>query len=211
MDLREIVEWFSKAPLWLKADVVIVQLAALFTAVKVLRPGVEWLIRACRKLVEWADIEDRWNWVRHKPSVRLRAEPELCWQGTGGGSRQRVIATVDLDLLGNDLSVTNVSLEDMQMWIWHGRGKRRARIKLTNLAVNYGDKNVSMVKERLVRSVTLEGWYNKAIPESYVDLDRAFKWRIGGVRAQVFGAKSRALAGFGGTRGDLRIVRRGTD
>ena len=195
----DIIELFKGRPFWLQVYLVVIQLGALIPVFKGLPFFFRWLSHMVRAMCKWLDIEGRYIWFRYNPTVTMTKKPTISiTKRAGADYRRKVTAIINLQFKGNDIKLSDITLEDLRMSIWQGWSKRKARVRLNHTFQNYSDKSFKLTKEGVRKEIALEGFSNTNIPESDIDLSKPFKWRVEGIIGKVFGAHSRLLPRFKG-------------
>lgn len=195
----DIIELFKGSPFWLQVYLVVIQLGALIPVFKVLLPFFRWLSHMVRAMCKWLDIEGRCIWFRYKPTVTMTKKPTISIADiVGDDERRKATAIINLQFKGNDSGVSEITLEDFRMLIWQGRSKRRVKIILHHTFQNYSDKIIKLTKEYISKEIELVSFIKRDTPESNIDFNKPYKWKVEGIRGWVFGTHSRFLPCFKG-------------
>ncbi len=195
----DFIELFKGSPIWLQVYLAVIQLGALIPFFKVLSLFFRWLSHMVRTMYKWLDIEGRYIWFLYKPTVTMTKKPTISMANiVGDDERRKVTTTINLQFKGNDSRVSEITLEDLRMLIWQGWSKRRRRVILNHTFQNYFDKNFKLTKERISKEIELEGFSRRDTPESDLDFNNPYRWKVEGIRGRVFGTHSKFLPCFKG-------------
>lgn len=197
---------FKDSPIWVKVDLAVVHLAAVYTALTVFVPGIRWcgmtLARWCRRLREHV------IWVRQRPSIELVEGPSAI--EVRRTSEESVVwcSRFKVRARSRDAAYpTHFSFRNAKLSLLQGRG---ARMKTTDLAVDYAKLPASVYLEPIGREGSVwEGivnvqaiLVNQEVPWA-VNLKRPHRWRVYNISAQVHPLSLRYLKHFGGSRNGL--------
>jgi len=197
MDFKDLLQILEQSPLWFKANLVIVQAATLYTAFKVLLPFFRQSVRRAKMCWCYLAPADRMIWFLYKPTIKMINKPTISIANIAGDIERRKITTIiNLQFKGNDRKSSDITLEDLRMSIWQGRGKRRMKIILHHTFQAYSDKVFKLTKECVSKEIELEGFININIPESDIDFNKPYTWKVEGIRGKVFGTHSKFLRSF---------------
>ena len=84
------------------------------------------------------------------------------------------------------------------MVIWQGWSKRRVKIILDHTFQNYSDKIFKLTRECISKEIELECFIRIDMPETDIDFNKPYKWKVEGIRGWVFGTPSKFLPCFKG-------------
>ena len=200
----DIIEIWENSPVWFKVDLVIIHIASVYTAIRILLPAIKWVNREVKSMFKWFDPEGRIIWLRFKPKISLLKKPILS-VSSESGDRKKWTIQIFLLLKGNDIKNSEITLTDFYILIEQGWGKRKIRIKLKPIFSNYHDETILLREGQIEKKIVLDNFTKPDIPESDIDLNKSFKWKAVGIRGRVFGTHSRFISSFRGQKDDIQI------
>lgn len=126
MDVITLIETLKNAPLWLKIDIVVIQLATFYTAVKAFIPVFRWISEKIKNLQLSQRVQTAYYLCFRKPKVRFVKKPSIMKVGESGGIG--FTSAYSLNFQNRDTENVLIDLNHY-MLIMQGFGLRKKRIR----------------------------------------------------------------------------------
>jgi len=199
---------FKESSNWIKADVVIVNIATLIVSImvfKVFWPSLWWCYMRLKSTIN--RIRDCLIWVGNRPSIELLEAPSSIEVQMGKDS-QIWSAQFKIKLQSRDSSnPVNISFNDMKLRLTQGWGKRG---KHTDLTIEGSGKVELKPKGHPGSMYDATFCVKRTLTHSdvfwHVNLQQPYKWKICDINTNVYPLTLRELRRIGGKGHEQRSL-----
>lgn len=191
----DLVEIFNKAPLWLKVDLVIIQLASLYAALRALRPVGRIMMKSIVMTKHFIQqILEQITWCLYHPVVRLSQYPTRIEKVSTSESEVVYNASFQIEVTSRDNEDTHIMLSTVSLTAKQGSGIRLKELSLSRDARKTEAHFV--IKPNLTSIIIVYVKNNQYSPDwkTSVDLGKKYNWKIKGIGISIQPAISKSIS-----------------
>jgi hypothetical protein len=192
---------FKDSPLWFQIIFVILQVAALHSAVTSLLPAIwKWCLMIIQKIARLIKrIQESCIWERNKPFLSLMVEP----------SEIEIFKSEYVDywssrfkisIQNKDSNVVQVNFRGVQLLLTQGKGQRQLK---TTLTTEYESGQIELgptgtLESSVEQILVVKGQINHPDRISNIKINKPYKWEIKNINGRVHPLLFRSLQTFKG-------------
>ena len=180
------MDWFdlfSNAPIWVKVDLVIIQLASAYAAARVLwiiwRRLVIKFIFMIKRFVLW--IPKQCIWYRYHPVVKIIQRPTRIEKENITDSETVYTTRFQIEIISRDKEDTHISLVGVSLTAKQGIGVRNKKLVLSRDSKQTGDQKIIKPKNTSIIDVYVKSNLYSPDWKSNIDLVGNYRWKITGI------------------------------